>query len=43
MSETYRQELERGVRWNNPAFSIDWPIANPILLARDATFPDHVR
>jgi dTDP-4-dehydrorhamnose 3,5-epimerase len=43
MSETHRHGLGRGVRWNDPAFSIDWPIANPILSARDATFPDHVR
>jgi dTDP-4-dehydrorhamnose 3,5-epimerase len=43
MSETYRQGLGRGVRWNDPAFGIDWPIPNPILSARDATFSDHVR
>lgn len=43
MSETYRQGLGRGVRWNDPAFGIDWPIANPILSGRDATFPDHTR
>src|SRR5262245_52403889 len=25
MSEFYRPELTRGVRWNDPAFAIDWP------------------
>ena len=31
-----------GVRWNDPAFSIDWPIADPILAERDATYPDWI-
>lgn len=42
MSETYRRELARGARWNDAAFGIDWPIANPILSPRDAAFPDYV-
>ena len=25
MSEFYHPELSRGVRWNDPAFRIDWP------------------
>jgi dTDP-4-dehydrorhamnose 3,5-epimerase len=42
MSETYRPELARGVRWDDPAFGIAWPIADPILSPRDASYPNHV-
>src|SRR5947207_436006 len=31
MSEPYMSECARGVRWNDPLFRIEWPIANPIL------------
>ncbi len=39
MSETYRGDLARGARWNDPAFAIAWPMPNPILSERDATYP----
>ena len=41
ISESYRPELARGVRWNDPAFGIEWPIPNPIISARDRAFADH--
>jgi dTDP-4-dehydrorhamnose 3,5-epimerase len=28
------------VRWNDPAFGIEWPIRPPFLSERDATYPD---
>jgi dTDP-4-dehydrorhamnose 3,5-epimerase len=28
------------VRWNDPAFAIDWPIRPPILSQRDAGYGD---
>ncbi|MHC4572982.1 MAG: dTDP-4-dehydrorhamnose 3,5-epimerase, partial [Planctomycetota bacterium] len=31
MSEFYTASAQRGVRWNDPAFDIRWPIADPIL------------
>jgi dTDP-4-dehydrorhamnose 3,5-epimerase len=40
ISEGYRPELARGVRWNDPAFRIEWPIPNPIVSARDRNFSD---
>ncbi|HXP82292.1 MAG TPA: dTDP-4-dehydrorhamnose 3,5-epimerase [Verrucomicrobiae bacterium] len=40
ISEAYYAELTRGVRWNDPAFRIEWPLPNPILSARDREFPD---
>jgi dTDP-4-dehydrorhamnose 3,5-epimerase len=41
ISESYRPEHSRGVRWNDPAFGIEWPIPDPILSARDRAFADH--
>jgi dTDP-4-dehydrorhamnose 3,5-epimerase len=30
------------VRWNDPAFAIDWPAADDrIISQRDAAWPDH--
>lgn len=43
MGETYRAELARGVRWNDPAFGIEWPDgANAFLSERDAAYADFV-
>jgi dTDP-4-dehydrorhamnose 3,5-epimerase len=42
MSEVYRPEYARGVRWNDPAFAIHWPEAERIISARDDTYPDFV-
>ena len=39
MAEPYHAESARGVRWDDPAFGIDWPIANPAMSERDRTFP----
>ena len=39
MSESYVPELARGVRWNDPAVNIRWPIADPILSDRDRNLP----
>jgi len=43
MSQFYEPAAARGVRWNDPAFSIDWPVRDPILHPRDATYPDFER
>ncbi|HXG47284.1 MAG TPA: dTDP-4-dehydrorhamnose 3,5-epimerase [Methylomirabilota bacterium] len=40
MSEFYHPESGRGARWNDPAFGIDWPLANPIVNERDRAYPD---
>lgn len=39
MTEFYVPELASGVRWDDPAFGIEWPIANPILSDRDRSYP----
>jgi dTDP-4-dehydrorhamnose 3,5-epimerase len=40
MSAFYEPSSADGVRWDDPAFGIAWPIATPILSERDRTYPD---
>jgi dTDP-4-dehydrorhamnose 3,5-epimerase len=40
MSAFYEPSASRGVRWNDPAFGIRWPIAHAIISDRDRSFPD---
>lgn len=39
MTEFYSPAHARGIRWDDPAFGIEWPIADPIVSDRDAGFP----
>jgi len=32
---TYNPVGESGVRWNDPAIGVDWPVSDPILSAKD--------
>jgi dTDP-4-dehydrorhamnose 3,5-epimerase len=32
---TYNRLAESGIRWNDPAVAIDWPVTQPILSAKD--------
>jgi dTDP-4-dehydrorhamnose 3,5-epimerase len=32
----------RGVRWNDPAFGIEWPSSPTLMAERDANYPDYV-
>jgi dTDP-4-dehydrorhamnose 3,5-epimerase len=43
ISEEYVPELARGVRWDDPAFGIEWPFAPLVISKRDRTFPDFSR
>jgi dTDP-4-dehydrorhamnose 3,5-epimerase len=38
MSEFYDPNCARGVRWNDPAFAIRWPLEEPVLSERDRTY-----
>ena len=40
MSEFYKPEAARGVRWNDPAFGIQWPTEVNMISDRDRTYPD---
>lgn len=40
ISEFYAPEHARGVRWDDPAFGIVWPIADLTISERDRTYPD---
>ncbi len=40
MSEFYHPDSARGVRWNDPAFTITWPLPVAIISDRDLAFPD---
>lgn len=35
----YAPDYEGGVIWNDPELNIKWPVANPILSKKDATWP----
>ena len=37
----YDPQFARGVRWNDPAFCIKWPLANPIMSEKDKLLPDY--
>jgi dTDP-4-dehydrorhamnose 3,5-epimerase len=41
IAPSFRPGHEAGVRWDDPAFAIDWP-AQPMLISpRDAAYPDY--
>jgi len=39
-SYEYTPGAERGIRWNDPALGIDWPIEEVIVSDKDANWPD---
>ena len=41
MSEFYAPECASGVRWNDPAFGIEWPEPVRVISERDRTWPDY--
>lgn len=38
-TDEYVPELEYGVRWDDPALAIPWPVSAPILSERDRRWP----
>jgi dTDP-4-dehydrorhamnose 3,5-epimerase len=43
VSAAYSPAHQAGVRWNDPAFGIEWPLGVPAVInQRDATYPDYV-
>jgi dTDP-4-dehydrorhamnose 3,5-epimerase len=41
VSQCYTPGAERGVRWNDPAFGIEWPLSPQVISAKDAGWPDY--
>jgi dTDP-4-dehydrorhamnose 3,5-epimerase len=39
MSEYYHAEFSRGVRWDDPAFGIKWPLSISVISERDRSHP----
>lgn len=40
MTERYRPELAAGVRYDDPAFAIRWPLGVAVISERDRSYPD---
>ena len=40
MSHPYMGQSGRGVRWDDPAFDIQWPPGERIIIERDRSWPD---
>jgi dTDP-4-dehydrorhamnose 3,5-epimerase len=40
MSDAYAPAAAGGLRWNDPAFAIEWPLHVSVIAARDASYPD---
>jgi len=43
VSQFYTPGKEKGIRWNDPLFGIEWPTTNPIISEKDAVHPDFSR
>ncbi len=39
ISVAHAPEFSRGLRWNDPAFAIEWPLKPAVISARDAAYP----
>jgi dTDP-4-dehydrorhamnose 3,5-epimerase len=39
ISVAHAPQSSRGMRWNDPAFAIAWPILPAVICARDAAYP----
>jgi dTDP-4-dehydrorhamnose 3,5-epimerase len=40
MSEFFTPAAARGVRWDDPAFGVNWPFRPEVISERDRTYPD---
>jgi dTDP-4-dehydrorhamnose 3,5-epimerase len=41
IAPVYTPGHDAGVRWDDPAFSIEWPSAPELISPRDAAYPDY--
>jgi len=40
ISESFTPGSERGIRWNDPEFAIEWPCPVEVIAEKDAAWPD---
>jgi dTDP-4-dehydrorhamnose 3,5-epimerase len=40
VSNSYAPQLERGIRWDDPAIGVEWPITPVEISPKDAAWPD---
>jgi len=40
VSDFYAPDQERGIRWNDPRFNVEWPIEPSEISPKDAAWPD---
>jgi dTDP-4-dehydrorhamnose 3,5-epimerase len=43
MTDFYRPDLSDGVRWDDPAFAIRWPLAATVMSEKDRSLPDFAK
>lgn len=43
VSASYSPEHERGVRYDDPAFGVEWPEEITVISDKDQSWPDHVK
>ncbi len=41
VSNFYTPNSERGIRWNDKTFNINWPVTDPIISEKDNNHPDY--
>jgi dTDP-4-dehydrorhamnose 3,5-epimerase len=41
MGRHFEDGHAKGVRWNDPAFAVEWPAAPAVISSRDAAYPDY--
>jgi dTDP-4-dehydrorhamnose 3,5-epimerase len=39
VTDTWAPEVDAGIRWNDPALGIPWPVESPVITAKDAALP----
>jgi len=39
ISVAHAPQFSRGIRWNDPAFAIEWPLPPAVISERDAAYP----
>jgi dTDP-4-dehydrorhamnose 3,5-epimerase len=41
VAQFYAPEYERGMRWDDPAFGIEWPLEVQVISDKDKSWPDY--